>query len=147
MLLLIVEKDPLVRHWINQAAADHEVSVMFVSDAEGAIWWIKKFAPDCIVVDMASWGAASPCSIAELKFSVKAPVLLYSSARRWQKILEDYASNVDGVLAQPFTPDTIFQVAHLLIMRQARKMRQTAEGTEKNIFSFAVSDLSFASLS
>jgi len=124
MKLLVTEKDPMVRQWLGAEAEGKGVTMVFAETRDEALRAIDIELPDCVVLD-----ASSSASSAELEEPLwrklrsapatrNLPLLLYSSSNRWQRVAELAASETDGFLARPFTPEALFCAAQRAAARR-----------------------------
>ena len=122
MKLLVTETDPMVRQWLDAEAAGMGVTMVFAGSRDEALRAIDAELPDCVVLDASSSSAEVDEPLWRRLRSAPAtrdlPLLLYSSSSRWQRVAELAASDVDGFLARPFTPEALFCAAQRAAARR-----------------------------
>lgn len=124
MKLLVTETDPLVRQWLGAEAAGLGVTMVFAGSRDEALRAIDDELPDCVVLDASSSASAEidePLwrKLRSAPATQHLPLLLYSSSSRWQRVAELAASDVDGFIARPFTPEALFCAAQRAASRRA----------------------------
>jgi CheY-like chemotaxis protein len=122
MKLLVTEKDPMVRQWLGAEAAGLGVTMVFAESRDEALRAIGVESPDCVVLDASSSAGELDAPLWTQLRSAPAtqhlPLLLYSSSTRWQRVAELAASDVDGFIARPFTPEALFCAAQRAAARR-----------------------------
>jgi CheY-like chemotaxis protein len=122
----VTEKDPLVRRWLGSQAEELGVQLVFARSRDEALRAISEESPDCVVLDASTSADEDEAPLwTELRSAPATrhiPVLLYSSCRRWQRVAELAAADVDGVIARPFTPELLLRAA-----ARARNARRAAQ--------------------
>jgi CheY-like chemotaxis protein len=122
MRLLITERDPLVRRWFGQQAAERGIELIFAQDCEEARLAISSEPPDCVVLDASSSTGEDAPLWSQLRQDPEThdiPVLLYSSSQRWQRVAELAGAQMDGFLPRPFTTETLIDAAQRAADRRA----------------------------
>ena len=121
MKLLVTETDPMVRQWLDAEAAGMGVTMVFAGTQDEALRAIDTELPDCVVLDASSSANAEEPLWRRLRSAPETqhlPLLLYSSSSRWQRVAELAASDVDGFIARPFTPEALFSAAQRAASRR-----------------------------
>jgi CheY-like chemotaxis protein len=114
MRVLVAERDPMVRRWLGQQAAQLGVEMVFCGNGGEALQAIRSAPPDCVVLDACSSAEQDLPLWTHLRQNAETqhlPLLLYSSSDRWQRVAELAGAELDGFIARPFTPAALLSAA------------------------------------
>ncbi|MCC6750140.1 MAG: hypothetical protein IT371_20910 [Deltaproteobacteria bacterium] len=114
MLLLITERDPLVRRWLSSQSEGLGLTLRFV-DGPAELWLaLSQQTPDCLVLEASSAASGAQPLWETVRLHPAArqlPVLVYASSQKWQAVAERAGRSLDGYLPKPFTPATLLKAA------------------------------------
>lgn len=128
MKLLVVEDEELLRRHLYTRLGEHGHRVDAVGDAEEALYRVREFDHDLVVIDLGLPGMSGLDLIRELRAQGHSfPILVLTARGKWQDKVEGLTAGADDYVVKPFQFEELEARLNALLRRSSGFAQPTIE--------------------